>query len=114
MVDVAGVIGLLFILFLNSAISALATRFFRVRLNTQWGSAVYVVLIIPVVLLAVTMFLSGAFGVGPNLGTPAAVVGLTVMVPMAIGVTFDYVWMPSPDEVDLPDQRETGQRVRRN
>jgi hypothetical protein len=114
MVGVVGIIGLLLILFVNSAISALATRFFRVRLDTRWGSGVYVALCIPLVLLAVTMVLSGVFRLGPNLGSPAAVVGLTIVLPMTLGVTFDYVWMPSPDDVDLPEQQDTRQRVRRN
>jgi apolipoprotein N-acyltransferase len=114
MVGVVDIIGLLLILFVNTAIAALATRFFRVRLDTQWGSAIYVVLLIPVALLAVTMVVSGAFGVGPNLGSPMAVIGVTVVVPMTLGVTFDYVWMPSPEEVDLPEQRDQRQRVRRN
>jgi hypothetical protein len=113
MVGVVGILGLLVILFVNTAVTALVTRFFRVRLNTRWGSAVYVVLLIPLLLLALTMVLSGVFGLGPNLGSPAAVVGVTIIVPMALGVTFDYVWMPSPEDVDLPEQRER-QRVRRN
>jgi hypothetical protein len=113
MVGVLDILGLLLILFVNSAVAALATRFFRVRLKTQWGSAVYVVLLIPVALVALTMVFSGVFSLGPNLGSATAVVGLTVVVPMALGVTFDYVWMPAPDEVDLPEQRDRG-RVRRN
>ncbi|MFC7132530.1 MULTISPECIES: hypothetical protein [Salinibaculum] len=113
MVGVVDIIGLLLILFVNSAVAALATRFFRVRLNTRWGSAAYVVLLIPVVLLALTMVFSGVFGLGPNLGSAVAVLGVTIVVPMSLGVTFDYVWMPSPEEVDLPEQRDRG-RVRRN
>ena len=113
MVGVVDIIGLLLILFVNSAVAALATRFFRVRLNTRWGSAVYVVLLIPVALLALTMVLSGVFGLGPNLGSAVAVLGVTIVVPMSLGVTFDYVWMPAPDEVNLPEQRDRG-RVRRN
>lgn len=113
MVGVVDVIGLLLILFVNSALAALVTRFFRVRLHTQWGSALYVLLIIPVLLLVVTLVLSGVFGLGPNLGSPGAVVGLTIVVPLSLGVTFDYVWMPAPDDVEVPDTRDSG-RVRRN
>jgi hypothetical protein len=27
---------------------------------------------------------------------------VTIAIPLAVGMTFDYVWMPSPDEVELP------------
>jgi hypothetical protein len=114
MVGVVDVLGILLILFVNTAVSALATRFLRVRLNTRWGSALYVVVLIPFVLLAITMVLSGAFGIGPNLGSAVAVIGVTIVLPMSLGVTFDYVWMPSPEDVDLPEQRDNRKRVRRN
>jgi len=26
-----------------------------------------------------------------------------ILVPLALGITIDYVWMPAPDEVDLPE-----------
>jgi uncharacterized RDD family membrane protein YckC len=97
-------LGLVSILFANSAVAALLTRFLRVRLDTRWGSAVYVVFLVPVVLLALTLVLGAFFG--PDLGSPAAVLGLTVGVPLTLGVAFDYFWMPAPEEVDLPDRRE--------
>jgi hypothetical protein len=28
---------------------------------------------------------------------------MTVVVPLTLGVTFDYFWMPTPEAVDLPD-----------
>jgi hypothetical protein len=104
MVDVADAIGLLVILLLNSAIAALLTRFFRVRLNTDWGSAAYILLFGPFVLFVLTLVLSGPLGLGGNLGSPAVVLGATVLLPLAMGVTFDFFWMPSPDEIDLPEQ----------
>jgi Mg2+/Co2+ transporter CorB len=96
-------LGLLFIVLVNTAVTALATRFFRVRLHTQWGSAIYTALLVPVLLVILTLVI-GSLGVGPNLGSAAAVLGLTVVLPMAVGVAFDYFWMPSPEEVDLPEQ----------
>lgn len=114
MVSVADAIGLLVILFAHTAIAALATRFFRVRLHTSWGAAIYTALLVPFVLLVGTFVLAGVAGLGPNLGSPAAVVGLVIALPMAIGVAFDFFWMPSPEEVDLPDtQQPEGPRSRR-
>jgi len=60
----------------------------------------------PVVLLVLVLVLGGA-GLGPDLGSPAAVVGITILLPLALGMAFDYFWQPAPEEVDLPD-RPTG------
>lgn len=110
MVSVADVVGLLVILGVNTTIAALATRFFRVRLNTNWGSALYTILLLPLPLVAVVMILGG-IGLGPNLGTTNAVLGITIVLPMTLGITFDFFWMPAPDDVDVPD-RSRRQRAR--
>ncbi|MDQ2071186.1 hypothetical protein ACODNH_12975 [Haloarcula sp. NS06] len=102
MVSVAGIIGLLVIVLVNSAVTALMTRFFRVRLHTRWGSIVYSLLLCPVVMVVLVLVLSGVFRLGANLGSTTAVMLVTVLIPLAIGVTFDYFWMPAPDEVDVP------------
>lgn len=102
--------GLSFIVLVNTAAAALVTRFFRVRLHTRWGSAVYVAVLVPLLLVVSTLFFGGGLGLGPNLGSPAAVIGLTVLGPLSLGVAFDYFWMPAPDEVDLPDRYEDRDR----
>jgi len=102
MVSVAGIIGLLVIVLVNSAVTALMTRFFRVRLHTRWGSLVYSLLLCPVVMVVILLVLSGVFRLGANLGSQTAVILVTVIIPLAIGMTFDYFWMPAPDEVELP------------
>lgn len=90
----------LLILAVNTAIAALATRFFRVRLETVWGAAAFVGVFVPVAML-VPIILLGSLG-GPNLGSPAIVVGLLVALPLAVGVTVDVFWMPAPADVELP------------
>ena len=110
MVTPLELVGLLLLLFVNTAIAALMTRFFRVRLNTRWGSAIYTVLLIPVALVITTLVLGTVLG--PDLGSPAMVLTLTVVAPASLGVAFDYFWMPSPEEVDVPDKR-TQRQVRR-
>ena len=107
MVSVADVVGLLVILGVNTAVAALTTRFFRVRLNTNWGSALYTMLLLPLPLVAVVLLLGG-IGLGPNLGTANAVLGITIVLPMAVGIAFDFFWMPAPDEVDVPDRTGRG------
>ena len=102
MASLIGVVGLLVIVGVNTAIAALLTRFFRVRLDTRWGPVVFTLLISPVALLVPTLLL-GSF-VPFDLGSRAAVVALTLVVPMTLGVAFDYLWMPSPEDVDLPTE----------
>ena len=104
MVSVVDVVGLLVIVGTNAAVAALATRFLRVRLDTRWGSAVYVVVLTPLPMVAVTLLLGGVLGLGPNLGSRYAVLGLTILAPLTLGIAFDFFWMPAPEEVDLPDQ----------
>jgi hypothetical protein len=113
MTSIVDVVGLLVILGVNSGAAALLTRFFRVRLDTRWGAALYAVLLGALTLTVITIVLGGA-GLGPNLGNPAAVMGLTVILPLATGIAFDYFWMPAPDDVDLPTEyRERSGRDRR-
>lgn len=107
MVDVADAIGLVMILGVNSALAAVLTRFFRVRLDTDWGSALYVLFFAPIALFVVTLVLSGVLGLGPNLGSPAAVIVVTIVLPLSLGVAFDFFWMPAPEEVELPDRQGT-------
>jgi hypothetical protein len=114
MVSIVDVVGLLVILGVNTGTAALLTRFFRVRLHTRLGGALYAVLLGALALTVLTIVLGGV-GLGPNLGNPATVIGLTVVLPLATGIAFDYFWMPAPDDVDLPaEYREReGRRDRR-
>jgi apolipoprotein N-acyltransferase len=112
MVTVVDAVGLVGLLLVNAAVVALMTRFFRVRLDTRWASFVYVLVLCPFVLVVVVLFVSGVLGLGPDLGSTGAVVVVTVALPLAAGVTFDYFWMPSPEEVDLPEQWEREDRSR--
>lgn len=106
MVTAVGLLQLVFIVVAHTAIAALMTRFFRVRLTTRWGGLIYAVLLCPFVLVVSTLVLSGVLALGPDLGSPILVYGLVIVVPVAMGMTFDYFWMPAPDEVDLPEQWE--------
>lgn len=103
MVSVADLVGLFLVVGVNTAVAALGTRILRVRLTTWWGVAVYVLLLVPGAQLVVVLVLSGPLGLGPNLGSAITVLGVTVALPFALGVAFDYFWMPAPDEVELPD-----------
>lgn len=110
MVDAVEALGLAVIVLANSVAAALLTRFLRVRMKTRWGSALYVAFLVPTALLVTTLLFGSVLG--PDLGSPAAVVGVAVVFPLAVGISFDYFWMPAPEEVDLPERRDRG--VRRN
>jgi hypothetical protein len=86
----------------NTLVAAVMTRFFRIRLRTQWGTAVYVAALIPVVLLVTTMA-AFSLGVGVDLGSAGAVLGLMIGAPMGLGITIDVLYVPSPDEYELPE-----------
>ncbi|ACV11450.1 conserved hypothetical protein [Halorhabdus utahensis DSM 12940] len=103
MTGVADAVGLAVIVLLNTAVVALATRFFRVRLHTRWGAAIYAVLFGTLILFVTTLILAGFLGLGPNLDSRVAVVGLTIVGPLTIGLTIDYFWMPDPAAVELPE-----------
>jgi len=105
MVSALGLVGLTIIILVNTAITALMTRFFRVRLDTDWGTVIYTALLVPIVLFLSLLVLSGGLGLGSDLGSRATVVGLTILLPLLLGITFDFFWMPAPDDVDVPDRR---------
>jgi uncharacterized membrane protein len=103
MVSIGGIIELFIIIAVNTATASLLTRFFRVRLKTNWGPVVFAILLIPVVLTILTQILGG-LGFGFDLGSARLVVGITIVLPLVLGVTFDYFWMPAPEDVDLPEK----------
>jgi len=103
MVSAVGVLALLVIVAVNVVVAALSTRLLRVRLSTQWGSVVYALLLIPVAQFLVVLVLGRALP-ATDLGTPAAVVGVTILLPLSLGMAFDYFWQPAPEEVDLPER----------
>lgn len=103
MVSTIGLVGIGVLVVVNAVLAALVTRVCRTRLETDWGGAVYAVLGGGLVLVVSTLVLSGIFGVGGDLGSQYNAMLVTVVVPLALGITFDYFWMPAPEDVELPD-----------
>ncbi|MFB6305146.1 MAG: hypothetical protein ABEH47_08260 [Haloferacaceae archaeon] len=87
----------------HTLLAAVMTRFLRIRMNTRWGAVVYTLLLVPVV-LTVTTLLFGQLPLVP-LGDPATVVAVMVGMPLALGFTIDVLYVPAPEEYDLPDTR---------
>jgi len=103
MVSVLALAGLAVIVGVHTLLAAVATRFLRVRLESPWGPLLYAAVLIPILLVLSTMLLSGVLGLGPNLGDVRTVLFVLVALPTVLGVTIDYVWMPAPDDVELPE-----------
>lgn len=91
------------VLSVHALVAAVMTRFFRIRLSTDWGTVVYTLLFVPVVLFLLTQLFTGVLGIGPNLGSPATVLAVMVGLPLAVGVTVDVLYMRPPEEYDLPE-----------
>ncbi|WP_252700881.1 hypothetical protein [Natronosalvus vescus] len=106
MVSPVDAIGLLVIVGLHTLFAAIATRFFRIRLETQWGSLIYIAFLIPVALFASMLVLSGTLGLGPDLGSAEMVFVVVIALPVLLGYTIDVFWMPHPEDVELPDTAE--------
>ena len=91
------------VLGVHALVAAVMTRFFRIRLSTDWGTVVYTLLFVPVVLFLLTQLFTGILGIGPNFGSPATVLAVMVGLPLAVGVTVDVLYMRPPEEYDLPE-----------
>lgn len=104
MVSLVSLVGLLIIVAAHTVLAAVLTRVLRVTMKTQWGTAIYTLLLVPVVLLLSTLVLSGVFQLGGDLGDRGTAIMLVIALPMVLGLSVDYFWMPHPDEVELPER----------
>jgi hypothetical protein len=100
MAALADAVGVLAIVAINTALAAVLTRFFRLRLATRWGSALYALALIPVVHLIVLLLASGVLGLGGAMGRATALV-VTIVVPLGLGGAIDVFWMPPPEDVEI-------------
>lgn len=91
------------VLVFHTLVAAVMTRFFRVRLKTRWGAMLYAVVLIPLVLFTTTLVFSGVLGIGINLGNPVTALGVMIGMPLALGYTIDVLYVPPPEEYDLPE-----------
>ncbi len=107
MLALIGFVSLAALVAFHTLVAGVATRFFRLRLSTWWGRALYTVVLTPVVLFVSTLFFTGVLGVGTGLvvGSAGIVVSLLVGLPLALGVTIDYLYVQPPAEYELPDTR---------
>jgi hypothetical protein len=103
MVSIIGLVVFGGVLVGHTLLAAVLTRFFRLRLKTQFGWVVYALTLIPVVLFLSTLIFTGVLGLGPNLGSPTVVFGVMIGLPIAVGLTLDLLYVAQPGEVELPE-----------
>ena len=89
------------VLVAHTLITAVVVRFFRIRLNTQWGWVVYSLALTPLLLTATTL-VSGAV-IPPLFENAVLLLATFVGLPLALGFTIDLLYVPAPDEYDLPE-----------
>ncbi|WP_277555156.1 hypothetical protein [Halobaculum limi] len=102
MVSALALVLTLVALAVNTLVVAVLSRFFRIRLKTQWGWVTYTLLVSPVVLLILGLIQGSVI---PPLFEGAAGLFLAVFVgvPLALGFTIDLLYVPPPEEYDLPE-----------
>ena len=85
----------------HTLLAAVLARFFRIRLKTQWGWVLYTLVVTPVVLTVTTM-LAGIV-IPPLFDSVALLLAVFVGLPLSLGFTIDLLYVPPPEEYDLPD-----------
>ncbi|ERG95436.1 hypothetical protein [Haloquadratum walsbyi] len=103
MASAVGIVLFVAVLIIHTLVAAVITRFFRIRLKTQLGYVMYSFLLVPFALLILTLLFTGIFGIGVNLGDPTTATGVMIGLPFALGFTIDTLYVPAPEEYDLPE-----------
>jgi hypothetical protein len=103
MASVLGLVVLAVVFAIHTAVAAVMTRYFRIRLKTQWGTVLYSLVLIPLTLTVLTLITGQLVPV--DVGEPTTVLALLVGMPLALGFTIDVLYMPDPAEYELPDTR---------
>jgi len=96
-------LGVAIIVAVHTVIAVVLTRFFRLQLKTDWGAAVYTILLVPLALIVSAAILSGVLGLGGNVGGRDVVLLVVIVLPLSLGIAIDVFWMPAPEEIELPD-----------
>lgn len=96
------------VLAIHTVVAAVLTRFFRVHMNTRWGTVIYAAVTVPVVLTVTTLVFAGLLNVGGgiNVGSRAMALALFVGLPAVLGATIDVLYMTPPEEYELPEPVE--------
>jgi hypothetical protein len=92
------------VVLVNTFVVAVAIRFLRLQLDTLVGVGALGLLSLPILLFATTAILTGAFGLGGDIGGRNAAVFLTILTPSVLGIAIDLFWRRPPEQSGLPDR----------
>lgn len=107
---VVAVAGVLVLVGVNTAATAVTIRFFRIRLSTQWATVLYAVLLLPLLYALTTLVVLGVTGIGAGTSIDRQTLLLFVWgLPLAFGAAIEVFWMPPPESFDTPHQTEQRQ-----
>lgn len=101
MPSAATAIGFLILIVVNTVVAAVAIRFFRLRLTTTWGAAIYTAIFVPLIYTVTTLVLSGVVGFGGTGTDRGTALILVWVLPFMLALSLDIFWMPAPDEVEI-------------
>ncbi len=104
MVSLGAVIGFAVIIGIHTAIAAVLIRFFRLRLATRWGTALFALFFVPLALV-VSLLIVGQFPVFSGIGRDTVMM-VTILLPLLLGFAIDLFWMPAPEDVELARQEQ--------
>jgi hypothetical protein len=104
MVGIGTVVGLVVIVGVHTVIASVLVRFFRLRLDTRWGAALFSLFFVPVV-LTVSLLFAGQLPIFGAIGRNTAMM-VTILLPFLLGFAIDLFWLPSPEEVELARREE--------
>ncbi|MFW6448229.1 MAG: hypothetical protein ACOC0X_01675 [Halobacteriota archaeon] len=100
MASPGAIAGLVLLLAVNAVLAGIATRFARLWAVSRVETAAAILVVVPLVLVVSTMLLSGVLGLGVNVRDPTLAWLVAIAFPAALGVTIDYLWVASPEEVE--------------
>lgn len=100
MVSPGGVLGIAVLIAVHTLLAGIATRFIRLYADTRVGTALAIATAIPIVLFLSTLVLSGPLQLGFDLQDRWLAAMIAIGLPLALGLTIDFLWVASPEEVE--------------
>lgn len=97
-------VGLAVIVGLHTVIAAVLVRFFRLRLDTRWGTVLFALFFVPLV-LAISLLVLGQLPIFGAIGRDTVML-VAILLPLLLGFAIDLFWMPTPREVELARREE--------
>lgn len=89
--------GVLVVVAIHTAIATVLLRYFRVQLDTRWGTVAFALFFIPVALTA-SLLIVGQLPIFHGMDRNTVML-VAILFPIMLGAAVDLFWLPSPAEV---------------